>query len=209
VTDNPALSSWAARGLREVLLPSGTEVRIRLPEAATLIRTGSLPSDLLAVASRFATVGVQLEESSPEERLTFLELTRHLVADALRQVKDDAGAWVDVHLAPADLDALELPPDDLRMLELVAQRRATPEVATASSRALIAQRAAESLYNEADLERVKDDPEPDPVALVAGEEAGDTVDGWAPFRGESEGPEPGEDGGAVRAVPGDLVPAGG
>jgi len=209
VTDNPALSSWAARGLRDVLLPSGTEVRIRLPEAATLIRTGSLPTELLGVASRFATVGVQLEEATPEERLAFLEMTRYLVADALRQVKGDDGAWVDVHLTPADLDALELPPDDLRMLELVAQRRATPEVATASSRALMAQRAAERLYSAADIDALPDDPEADPVALVASEEAGDTVDGWAPFRGESEGAEPGEDGGAVRAVPGDLVPAGG
>lgn len=206
MTDNPALSSWAARGLRDVLLPSGTEVRIRLPEAATLIRTGSLPTELLGIASRFVTVGVKLEDATPEERLEVMELTRHLVADAVRQVKGEDGAWADVHLTQADLDVLELPADDLRMLELVAQRRASPEVATASSRALMAQRAAERLYSEADLERTQDQPEADPVVLVADEEAGDTVDGWAPFRGEPSGAEPGTDGGAVRAVPGALVP---
>lgn len=206
--DSEALSAWASRGLRDVLLPSGTEVRIRLPEAATLIRTGTLPTELLSVAAAFITTGVRLEEAGPEERLRFNDLVRHLVADALRQVRREDGTWEDVRLAPADLDALELPPDDLRMLELVAQRRTSPEVATASSRVLIARRGVEAAYSASDLEGMDDD-EPAALATVTDGEAGDTVDGWAPFPGEPAGPEPGTDGGAVRAVPGARLPAGG
>jgi len=137
------------------------------------------------------------------------EVTRHLVADSLRAVKLDDGTWQDVRVTFAELDELELPPDDLAMLMLVAQRKATPEIATASSRVMIAQRLAEAAYSEADLERVQDAQEPDSAALVTEEEAGGTVDGWAAFRGEPEGHEPGEDGGAVRAEPGPDLPAGG
>lgn len=181
-----ALSAWAARGLREVLLPSGTEVRIRIPEADLLIRKGLLPDDLLAVASRFVTTGVDLDRSTDEDRLRFNELVRHLVANMVRGIRDEAGGWVDITVTADQMDELELPPDDIRLLELIARRQATPEIGSAASRAMQAGRSmAEALGLE---------------------EAEGTVDSFAGFRGEPAGVESGADGGAVRAVAGHDVP---
>lgn len=165
-----------------------------------MVRTGQLPDTLLAIAGRFITTGVKLDEAPAEDRLRFVELTRAMIAAMVRAVQAPDGAWEDVALTPADLDELELPQDDLRMLELVATRQATPAIATASSRAMIAQRAMAERLTEADLDREPDDVDSAVAAAAAGE-ADATVNGWATFRGEPAGAVDRADGGAVRTEP--------
>lgn len=169
-----------------------------------MARTGVLPQELLAVASRFATTGLQLETASPDERLAFTGLTRQMVSAMIRGVRVDDGTWEDVRLTPDQLDALELPPDDLRMLELVATRQATPAIANAAARAMIDVRKAAGMLGAADLEL------DDAVAAETPEagEADATVTGWATFPGEPPGADDREDGGAVRPVTGADLPGG-
>lgn len=177
------------------MLPSGTTVRIRVPEADLLIRRGMLPADLLEVAGRFVTTGINLDEASTDDRLRFDLMVRHMVASMVRGVQDAEGSWEELPVGlPADqLDELELPPDDLRALELIARRQATPQEVSAAARVAMARDAA--------VERVAP-----ALAAQESEEAASTVTGWAPFRGEPTGPVDRADGGAVRAVPGDDLP---
>lgn len=190
-----ALEAWGKRGLHEVLLPSGTTVRIRIPEADQLIRKGLLTGELLEVASRFVTTGVELKDATSEELLRFDLMVRHMVANMIRGVQAEDGTWMDL---PAGLqveliDQLELPPDDIRALELIARRATTPAIITAASRASLA-----------GLEAI--DAAAPEIAAAAEREAAATVDGWAAFRREPEGAVDREDGSEVRPVPGDDVP---
>lgn len=190
-----ALEAWGQRGLHEVLLPSGTTVRIRIPEADQLIRKGLLPGDLMDVASRFVTTGVDLEAAPADDRMRFDLMVRHMVASMIRGVQADDGTWMDLPagLQVSLIDELELPPDDIRALELIARRSTTPAVVSAASRAALAGRAA--------LDRAAPG-----LADLVEREAAATVDGWSSFRGEPEGAVDREDGGPLRAVPGDDVP---
>lgn len=190
----------------ELLLPSGTEVRVRIPEVAAMARAGVLPDELLGVASRFVTTGIALETASPEDRLRFADMTRRMVAGMVRAVRSDDGAWESVTLTPEQLDALELPPDDLRLLELVALRQTTPAIANASSRALIAKEQAARALTAADLDQ---DAPPDDEPDDAEEEAGTTVMGWATFPVEPAGAVDRADGGAVQPEPLAGVPGAG
>lgn len=169
-----------------------------------MARTGALPHDLLAVASRFATTGLQLQTATPDERIAFTGLTRQMVAAMLRAVRGDADVWEDVRLTVEDLDRLELPPDDLRMLELVAGRQTTPAVATAAAKAMIAAREVAETLGVAELAMG------DAIAAETPEveEADATVNGWATFPGEPAGALDREDGGEVRPVPGADVSEG-
>lgn len=171
-----------------------------------MIRTETLPHDLLAVASRFMTTGIKLESASPEERIEVASLTRAMVAGMIRAVRAGEDAWEDVHLTPEQLDALELPPDDLRLLELVATRRTTAAIANAASRAMIASQEVAATLGVEDLDL--DDAVADEAGAALPEEADATVTGWATFPGKPPGAVDREDGGAVRAEPGDDVPGG-
>lgn len=170
-------------------------MRIRIPEADQLIRKGLLPGDLMDIASRFVTTGVDLEAAPSEDRLRFDLMVRHMVGNMIRGVQDDDGTWMDlpVGLQVELIDQLELPPDDIRALELIAQRATTPAIVTAASRAALAGHAA--------LDRAAPD-----LADIVEREAAATVEGWSSFRGEPQGALDREDGGAVRAVSGDDVP---
>lgn len=179
---------------------------MRIPEVAAMARAGLLPDELLGVAGQFATTGVALEAATTEDRLRFARLTSTMVAGMVRSVRAIDGTWEDITLTPAELDALELPPDDLRILELVATRRATPDVASASSRALIAQREIARRLTAADLDR---DAPPDAKPAREDEEADAPVTGWATFPGEHAGAVDRADGGAVRPEPGPGVPGAG
>jgi hypothetical protein len=180
---------------------------VRIPEVAAMARRGMLPDDLLGVASRFVTTGIKLDTASPEDRLRYAEMTRHMVAGMIRVVRSEDGAWEDVTVTPDHLDALELPPDDLRLLELVAMRQTTPAVANASSRAIIAQERMAGLLTADDLDR--DAPTAPDAPAGEDEEAGATVTGWATFPGQPEGAVDREDGGAVQPEPGPGVPGAG
>lgn len=116
-------------------------------------------------------------------------MVRHLVASSLRAVKGED--WETVALTVDDLDELELPPDDLRALELIARRITTPATITAASRLGV-------LGDQQLVDAV--------LAATTSEEAASTVTGWATFRREHAGVVHREDGGAVRAEPGDDLP---
>lgn len=185
-----ALKAWAGRGLHEVTLPSGVEVRIRIPEADVLIRRNLLPDTLLGVASRFVTTGVDLDKATDQERIEFDLMVRHLVASSVRAVRS-GDTWEDVTLTVQQLDELELPPDDLRALEMIARRMSTPALITAASRL--------GVTGDQDLADAV-------LAATTSEEAAATVTGWSSFRGEPAGAHDRADGGAVRAVAGGDLP---
>lgn len=191
-----ALSKWRGSGLRECTLPSGTRVQVTVPAPEALMRDPRVPQHLRVRALKFATIGWQRSEVTEADMQEILELQAHMAARTLRGVWDEeAGAFVPVALDPAQLDTLELPPDDVTALEGIGLRRQTPNQVTAQSLLDL------GLISPAEAKQVVD------------EEAGGTVDAYGPFRLQQGGADPRADGADVRAAPerdaGDRRPSGG
>jgi hypothetical protein len=186
VPSNPALAAWSAASVKSVLLPSGTTVRVRIPDAEQILRSDQLPSDLLAIATKFAATGVELVDLGDEQLLQFLAFSRHLALSCVRAVQQEDQSWSEVTLTSDDFDALPVEDRDaLRNLALRAQTAAQVTALTQLSQKLLT---------------------PEMTAAVVAEEAGSTIEGYATFRGEREGAVPGTDGGDVRGEPGSDVP---
>lgn len=181
VLKSDALQQWRAAALREVELPTGTRVQVRVPDAQALVRGNVIPGELREIALKFATSGIELEKLTEEQILGFIAFTHQLVARGLRGLWTGDG-WQPLDLTAEALDALELPEEDLEALTHIVLRRTTVNQVTAASRA--------------DRGLISDDV----AQQVAADEAGDTVPGWASFRGQSGGAGDG-------AGSGDVAPA--
>jgi hypothetical protein len=181
VTGNPALEAWAARSIHETLLPSGTWVKVKVPDPEVLLRGDALPMELVAVARKYASKGIDTDELGEDELLEYVAFTRELAAQTIRAIRlnGESSEWTEQNLHAADLDYIE--PEDIEALRMIAFRRSTPAIVTAQTRAIA---GALSTF---DVESVKQ------------REAGGTVDGYTGFRGERASPEPGADRTDVRA----------
>lgn len=82
------VQEWAADGLEEVTLPSGREIRIRLPKPRELVANGLLPVQLIAdVLKHDHEHGglTKVSEEDPELAGRLAESLRTLAADSIRQ----------------------------------------------------------------------------------------------------------------------------
>lgn len=188
VTSNPALEAWAARSVHEMLLPSGTWVKVKVPDPEVLLRGDALPTDLVSVARTFVYKGIDTDELSEDALLEYVAFSRELAAQTIRALRLDgeASEWTDVELHAADLDGVE--PEDIEALRMIAFRRTTPAIVTAKTKAI--QGAITTLE----------------ATAIADREAGATGPGLATFREDGSSPEPGDDGADVRSEPGPDVP---
>jgi hypothetical protein len=179
-----AIGAWQARGLRDVLLPSGTRVQVLLPDAAALARDSRVPAQLRGLALKFAVATVDPATMDEEGLAQVLELQGLLVSRTIRGVWDEeAEAFVPVQLTPAELDGLELPDVDSMALVNIATRRLTPNQVTAQSQRDL------GLLSPAEAKQVID------------EEAGGTVEAYAPFHSVEGGADPRPNGAAVGVAP--------
>jgi hypothetical protein len=180
VTSNPALEAWAARSIHETLLPSGTWVKVKVPDPEVLLRGDALPMELVAVARKFASKGIDTDELGEDELLEYVAFTRELAAQTIRAIRLDgeSSEWTEQNLHADDLADVE--PEDIEALRMIAFRRSTPAIVTAQTRAIA---GALSTF---DVESVKQ------------REAGGTVDGYTDFREQRESTEPGTDSTDVR-----------
>lgn len=97
------LEQWAAAGLTEVTLPSGYQVRLRLPEPRDLVSRGLLPTQLIAEvlaqdeAGGIANVG----RDNPELAVRLAASMQTMAADAIRQARrSEADEWRQVTVTP-------------------------------------------------------------------------------------------------------------
>ena len=130
---NPALEAWSQASLREVLLPSGTWVRIRLTPIEQLVKRDLLPDDLTGIALRMATEGVNTRGMDAEGFGSFLRLVDEIVCQMIRAVKVGE-EWTPVTLKPGDLAEFDFPGDDIEQLGLIAIRKTSAEKVTLDSK---------------------------------------------------------------------------
>jgi hypothetical protein len=175
---NPALDLWAGSALRDVMLPSGTWVRIRLTPVEQLVKRNLIPDDLTGVAMRVATEGVNTKGLSAEEMREFLRYVDEVVCQMVREVKVGE-EWTPVTLTPAIMEEFDFPGDDLEQLGLIAIRRSSPEIVTMNSK------LAHGMITAAQVAEARKEAE-----------AGTTGD-LLPFRQEPEVPRPSPDGEGV------------
>lgn len=137
------IDRWRDAGLRQVTLPSLTRMKIRIPAADMLVRSGAMPQDLRDVAIKFATSGISLEELDPEQIDQFLQLKNVLIASAVRElytgdadftdrIPNDDPAWMPISIRAEDLDGSEIDGDDLGALAAIVMRQRTPNQVTAA-----------------------------------------------------------------------------
>jgi hypothetical protein len=185
-TSDELLRDWAAKAAHDVTLPSGSRVLVRLPGADELLRNDAMPTELRAMVLKFYTVGLETRNLDEEALARVQTLQLYLAATSVRAIRDeDADAWVPVSLDPAGLKALGLPEEDLTALEQIALRRKSPQQVTTQGRIDV------GLHQ---------------VQRQLAEEAGGTVNDWAPFRHGQRGNPDGADGAAVREVAGAGLP---
>lgn len=178
-----ALSRWAAKGDREVTLPTGTRVKVRVPPVEQLIRDKGMPTELRGMVLQFATTGFDTEKLDAEGLEHLLTLQALLASRTIRALwNDETEQWDEVRLTPDQLDELGLPSEDLTAIEHIALRRATPNQIT--------------VHAKRDLGLVA----PEEAEVVQQEEAGGTVDAFGPFRDQSGGAGAGAAGAAVGAA---------
>jgi hypothetical protein len=102
-TAESKLNKWKGAKRHAVMLPSGTEVQIELPDLVQMIAAGEVPNALMEAASKQSKA--QADESfNPETFKTDADYVRFILA---RTVKDPA-------LEPADVD--EIPYEDKQTL---------------------------------------------------------------------------------------------
>lgn len=175
MTDVDALlDDWAAVGLSEVTLPSGYQVRLRLPEPKDLIVRGLLPPSL--VVEVLAHESVEAAVKDPDLAARMAQALRTLAADTIRQARRSVDEpWHPVTVTPERFDML--PDADKEMV----------------------QELAASTLSAAEANDVGADP--DTAARTAREEAAGTVDAYAEFRDRTDGPARGQRRTDVRPAP--------
>jgi hypothetical protein len=164
------VSDWTGAGLTEVALPSGVQVRLRLPEPRDLIVRGLLPSELIqAVLEKPDVDWSAVAEDNAELTTQMASAMNTLAADSIRQGRRTATDEWEAVTVPVET-YLRLPDDDRELIEakILANLPGEPAGAT---------------------------PE---AARAAREEAAGTVDGYREFRDESGRADRRKGRGAVR-----------
>lgn len=189
-----ALAAWGSSALRAVELPTGTLALLRLPNVAALVAANAFPQELRILASKYATSGIEVDKLKPEELGRFLAFTYDLIARALRYMapegskawlafvdtgeSPEAEGWQPVSLTGAQIAEMDIDQDDLDALGKIVGRQVTVNTVTLSSR-----------IDRGMVAR------PEPVDAVGGDE---TIDAFAPFRGQPGSSERGTDSEDVR-----------
>ena len=164
-------------GQTEFLLPSGFRVRGVMPSPTEVIRRKLIPWQLRRAINSIGT-GRKMSELSEDEHANLVEGRRYQAAALIKELQaPGSDEWEPVSFSIEELATL--PPDDLEALDDLIMGIRTAEMITADSEVRLGLRDKES------------------AERVAAEEAGDTVDGWADFRGERSGAGAGGAGGAL------------
>lgn len=85
-----AIARWKEKATRWVWLPSRTWARVRLPSALSLARSGTLPDELMSVALKFATEGIDTSQLTAESLQQFLAMREAMLTRAIVAVIDPA-----------------------------------------------------------------------------------------------------------------------
>lgn len=190
-----AIARWKEKATRWVWLPSRTWARVRLPSALSLARSGTLPDELMSVALKFATEGIDTSQLTAESLQQFLAMREAMLTRAIVAVIDPATPASEdpehpgqpltaeasetlVTLGPADF--YELPAEDQAAIGQLVDRTRVVEQVTHATRTLIAIERGEQM------------------APPAPEEEEPTAASLASFRGEPEGTDARADSGEVR-----------
>lgn len=194
-----ARAAWSVSALRPVVLPTGMKALVKLPDVSELVENDALPKDLQAIAAKYASTGVTLEELAGDAAgmRRFVALTYMLVAKALKYLATaDSQAWdkfqieggdpVDegwqpISITGGELREMDVDPTDIQAIASIVGRRATPNEITAMSR-----------YDHGLLDAAAVDK------IMADEAAGGRVSDVAAFRRQPERPERGAGGKDVR-----------
>lgn len=107
-------SAWKAKAGHPVTLPSGTIVRVRVPNLAALAKTGQLPNELV----KLAVPEIAGSEAAP--------LSEEEAADAIRKLADFQSWIVTTAVVTPTIDeddVPELPTEDVEMIVAIATRQ--------------------------------------------------------------------------------------
>lgn len=193
-----AIDRWMNAGLRQVTLPTGTRMKLRIPAAEQLIRHNVMPQDLRELAVKFASTGLVIEELTPDDLEQFLKMKQVLVAWSIREiyagdapitekVADDDPAWQPIEISADEIDAAEIDADDLGALTSIVLRQRTPNEVTAVVWADIGK-----------LERGSLDEQ---LRSLEAEDEGETVGRFRDVRADERGADARADGGDVGLPP--------
>lgn len=109
--------AWKANAIHTVTLPSGTVVKVKLPNLAGFVKSGTLPSSLLEASQKVAQAsraGEEVPKELYEEMETFNTfLVTHTVVDPVITAEDIASGP----------DEEGIPPEDVEMIVGFATRR--------------------------------------------------------------------------------------
>lgn len=165
-------NAWLQSGLQTILLPSGYQVRLVLPDLRRLARNGVLSSHLLDVALGATDDDGEPVEIPAEERdRRNQEYGEIFTRELIWSVRESGPAGEELEPTTLTAEAIEnIATDDLMVLEKVITREWTPARASAFSRALL--------------------------GIITELDAGDGEDlaGYATFRDRRDGPAGGDDG---------------
>lgn len=110
-------SAWKKRKQHDVVLPSGAEVTIALPDLATLIKSGQVPNELLDVATKVGAGGNAAADESPEKQRELLgqvgEFNAFLVSQTVVEPK----------VTKEEVLAGDVPSEDIDLLIQLALRK--------------------------------------------------------------------------------------
>lgn len=114
ITEAQTAEAWKAKAGHPITLPSGTVIRIRIPNLAQLAKTGELPNELLKAAIP--------EIAGPEPA----PMTEDEARAAIEKLADfqtwiTASAVVSPDITPADVPAL--PTEDVELIVAIATRQ--------------------------------------------------------------------------------------
>ena len=109
-------SSWKKARLHEVTLPSGTQVKIQVPNLPLLVKTGQLPNELVSKALGIVQSGELDAKTIAEQSDFYGQLVVETVKDPVLAVDDvtgddpipfeDVEMLVEIATRQRDLDAL-------------------------------------------------------------------------------------------------------
>lgn len=113
------VDAWTSSGLSTHVLPSGFQVRLRLPQPRDLIVRGILAPPLVKAVIERGASGAgfeQVAQEDPELTAKLLEAMRTLAADSIRQArKSDDEPWHPVTVSPQQYGMI--PDEDQDVIE--------------------------------------------------------------------------------------------
>jgi hypothetical protein len=116
-TSTTSKAEWAAAGVHTVTLPSGSRVKIRIPNLAQMAQAGELDNELLQYAIPDRAVEETEKELSPEEKKANLTKLANFHAWLVSHT------LVDPALTPEEVPSVVPTPDLEVIVELASRRR--------------------------------------------------------------------------------------